>query len=171
MFEKFGEFDSVEELNQKAAELKAEGKEEELKDLAVENGLEEEDAEDYLDECTQELATDLQAALGKLRMEERDLQIAGVLKDWKTEIVDLCTENREMRRAVRKKDKSLCECMARMVKFAFENKEQVSEKIVKACRVKHNGKEEPMRSPLYLGAPNRAEVRLIARDYYLGGAK
>ena len=47
MFEKFGEFNSAEELNKKAAELKTAGELGKLKDLAIENGLDPEDAEDY----------------------------------------------------------------------------------------------------------------------------
>lgn len=48
MFEKFGEFDSVEELNRAAAGQKAEGDEEALLILAEENGIDREDAEDYI---------------------------------------------------------------------------------------------------------------------------
>ena len=42
MFDKFGEFDSAEELNAKAAELKAAGEEKRLVELALENGLDKE---------------------------------------------------------------------------------------------------------------------------------
>lgn len=167
MFDKFGEFDSVEELNKAAAGLKAEGDEESLIALAEENGLTREDAEDYMDDVTTEFATDLQAAIGKIRVEAERLKIAGILDDWKNAVLDLCAENVEMRAAVRKKNKSLCNCMALLIKFAFENKERISEEIVKACKVIHNGKEEPMRSPLYLGVPNKATVKKIVTEYYL----
>ena len=46
LFERFGEFDSVEELNMTAEGLKAEGDLESLKILAVENGLDAADAEE-----------------------------------------------------------------------------------------------------------------------------
>ena len=69
---------------------------------------------------------------------------------------------------VRKKGKSLCNCLAGMLRFAFENKVQVSEAVVKATKVTHNEKEEPMRGPVYLGIPNRKEVRELAEKYYLG---
>lgn len=72
MFDKFGEFDSVEELNRAAAGLKAEGDEEALIALALENGIEKEDAEDYLDGCMEELATVTMAAFGRIRMEEKE---------------------------------------------------------------------------------------------------
>ena len=47
MFEKFGELNSVEELNKAAAGLKEEGDVASLIVLAEENGLDKEDAEDY----------------------------------------------------------------------------------------------------------------------------
>ena len=139
MFDKFGEFDRVEELNKAAAGLKAEGDEESLIALAEENGLTREDAEDYMDDVTTEFATDLQAAIGKIRVEAEHLKISGILDDWKNAVLDLCAENVEMRAAVRKKNKRLCNCMALLIKFAFENKERISEEIVKACKVNHNG--------------------------------
>jgi hypothetical protein len=168
MFEKFGEFESVEELNEYAAGLKAKGDEKALVELAEENGLSREDAEDYMDDVTTELATSLLAAIGKIKMEAKHLEIDGILEDWENAILDMCANDKEMQTAVRKRDKSLCECMAKLIKFAFENKVQVSEKIVKICRVEHNGKQEPMRSPLYLGIPNKANVRKIVKEYYLG---
>lgn len=49
MEKKFGIFNTVEELNRAAAAQKAEGDLEALIGLATENGLEKEDAEDYMD--------------------------------------------------------------------------------------------------------------------------
>ena len=168
MFDKFGEFDSVEELNKKAAELKAADNEKELIALAEENGLTRDDAEDYMDDCVPEFATVLQAAVGKIRVEAQYLGISGILEDWKNAVLDMCMENTQMQVAVRRKEKKLCECMALLVKFAFENKVRVSEEIVKVCKIKHNGKLEQMRSPLYLGVPNKATVKKIVTEYYLG---
>lgn len=166
MFDKFGEFDSVEELNKKAAELKAAGDEKVLLALAEENGIDKEDAEDYMDDCTDELATPLMAAVGKIKVESEHLKIAGVLVDWKDTIMEMCTEDENIHRAVRKKGKSLTGCMAKLMAFAFENKVQISEEIVRATKVNHNGKVEQMRGPVYMGVPNKREVRQIARQYY-----
>lgn len=168
MFENFGEFDSAEELNRKAMELKEAGKEDELVKLAEENGLTRDDAEDYMDDVTEDLATELQAAAGKIRAEAKNLKIEGILEDWKNAVLDMCIENHDMQAAVRKKGKSLCKCMAKLIKFAFENKVKVSDEIVKNCMVEHDGKQEQMRSPLYLGIPNKAEVKRIVAEYYLG---
>ncbi len=168
MFEKFGEFDSVEELNRAAAAQKEQGDNEAVIALAEENGIDREDAEEYIDGCVDELATPLMAASGKLKIEAEELEIKGILEDWKDEIVNLCTADGEICAAVRKKDRHIRDCMALLIRFAFENKVQVSNKIVNVTKVTHNGKEEPFRGPLYLGIPNRAQVRKIVREYYLG---
>ena len=82
MFDKFGEFDSAEELNKAAEGLKAEGDIESLKDLAIENGLDEMDAEDYANGDMPQLATVLTAALGKLAIEKADVRCEGIILDW-----------------------------------------------------------------------------------------
>ena len=49
MFEKFGEFHSAAELNEAAAGFLEEGDRESIFALAQENGLDREDAEDYIE--------------------------------------------------------------------------------------------------------------------------
>lgn len=49
LFEKFGEFDSAEELNRAAAAQLEEGDIDAIYGIAEENGLDREDAEDYID--------------------------------------------------------------------------------------------------------------------------
>lgn len=65
MFEKFGEL-NLEELNKTAEGFKSEGDEASLFALAQENGLEKEDAEDYLDGLAEEFATPVMAAMGRI---------------------------------------------------------------------------------------------------------
>lgn len=72
MFDKFGEFDSVEELNKAAAGLKEEGDISSLIELAKENGIDAEDAQDYVDGYIPELATPVSAAFGRLDVEEKE---------------------------------------------------------------------------------------------------
>ena len=74
LFEKFGEFDSVEELNRAAAGQLDQGDIEALKLLAKENGIEEDDVEDYIDGCVDELATLQMAAYGRIAVEEEQVQ-------------------------------------------------------------------------------------------------
>lgn len=75
MFEKFGEFDSAEELNRAARGFWEEGDTESLKAMAAENGIDQEDVTDYLDGCTKELATVSMAAFGRLLAEEQQEEL------------------------------------------------------------------------------------------------
>lgn len=71
LFEKFGEFDSVEELNAAADGLLNEGDIESLKELAKENGIDKEDVQDYIEGLSENLATVSSAAFGRLFVEEK----------------------------------------------------------------------------------------------------
>lgn len=74
MYDKFGEFDSAEELNQAAAGLLFEGDLTSLKELGAENGIDEADVQDYIDGYADELATVSMAAFGKLAAEEQSIK-------------------------------------------------------------------------------------------------
>lgn len=74
MFDNFGEFDSVNELNACAAGLLAEGNIENLISLAKENGIPDELAELYSLGEIPELADVVMAAVGKLDIESAELQ-------------------------------------------------------------------------------------------------
>ena len=67
MWEKFGEFDSAEEINLAAAAQLAEGDKEAILLIAKENGIDEEDAQDYIDGMAPALCTPMMAAMGKLK--------------------------------------------------------------------------------------------------------
>ena len=168
MFGKFGEFDSAEELNRAAEAQYKEGDEQAIYDIAEENGIDKEDAEDFMDGIISTLVTVRTAAIGKIKVEARDLELKGIVSDWKDLLIEECMENQELCIAVRRKDKALKHCIARFIRFAFENKVQVSDKIVNVTKVTHNGKEEAMRKPLYLGVPSKADTKKIIREYYLG---
>ena len=68
MFDKFGEFDSAEEINRAAAAQLKEGDLDAIKTIAEENGLDPEDAEDFCTGAIDSLTTPLLAAIGKLEM-------------------------------------------------------------------------------------------------------
>lgn len=74
LFGLFGEMD-LEELNKAAEGLKKEGDLENLKVLALENGLDPEDAEDYAAGDVKQLATLRQAALGRIKVQEEQTEI------------------------------------------------------------------------------------------------
>lgn len=83
MWDKYGEFNSAEEINQKAAELYAEGKKTELMELAEENGIDKEMAE-YYGEGIDFLCDDESAAVGKL-----DVELANYEKQYKANAIEV----------------------------------------------------------------------------------
>lgn len=164
MYEKFGEFDSFEELNRAAAAQKAEGDEEALFALAQENGLDKEDVEDYLDGIVEELATVSMAAIGKLKLEKEDLKLGGVLSDWGDELMEMCMESQELAAAVRKKGKYLAGYIAATADSGWKNRVIVDKRIVNKTKEvkKIIGTHE-----FAIGIPDRKTRRELARAYYL----
>lgn len=168
MFEKFGEFDSVEELNEKAEELLAAGNTKELIALAVENGLDRGDAEDYIDGEMLELASAITAALGKLELESKDLKLSGVLEDWVQELVGLVMVGKgweDFARAVRRKGKSLAEYIALTADSGYEKRCVVDKRIVEKTKEvkKIVGSHE-----FSIGIPDKKTRKELAIKYYMG---
>ncbi len=167
MFDKFGEFDSYEEINRAAAAQLAEGDQGAVLMIAEENGIDKADAEDYIDGFAEEFVTPLMAALGKLAVENAELKLEGLFVDWKELIESMCMDEAEICLAVRRKGKRLEECMGSILKVSFETKKQVDERICKAAGLRKSGRKDPV----YMGIPNRVEVKKIIRGYYLGEEK
>ena len=159
MEHKFGVFNTVEELNRAAAAQKAEGDMEAVEALAAENGIEWDDAADYIDGMTEELATPLMAALGKLDLEEKELKLESQLKDWKDFIVLLCTEDPEMCHGVFRPDRHLEDVLAEGLKYASKNRIFLPAALTKKAGI-------PAGSAI--GMTGRDELRRIAEEYYLG---
>lgn len=84
LFEKFGEFNSVEELNAAAAGQKSEGDLEALKVLAKENGIDDDTVSDYINGYTNELAMPIIAAAGRIAVEKE------TFKDLETRVKAPC---------------------------------------------------------------------------------
>ena len=168
MFKKYGEFDSAEEMNSMVAERLKEHDTKAILGIAEENGIDKEDAEDYIKGFLSEFVTPLMAARGKLEVESKDLEIKGILTDWRDMILKMCMDDQKMCAAVRRKGKSLKECMAALLAFSFDNKTQISDKIVNVTTITHNGKKVPLKGPVYMGIPNRMETREMIKKYYLG---
>ena len=161
MFDKFGEFDSWEEINKAAEGQKAEGDEEALLILAKENGIDKEDAEDYFDGAIQELCTPLTAAFGKLDVENEDLKPIDIMDDWYKYIMTLVAADEQMAIAVRKKGKSLKGCIAKLLKWSFEHQQKVDKDILQAAGVSA--------SKVTIGIPGMGTAHKIIKEYYLGG--
>lgn len=171
MEKKFGIFNTVEELNRAAAAQKAEGDLEALIGLATENGLEKEDAEDYMDSDDPEdfLCNATMAAIGKLNMEEQDLHLESQMKDWKDFIVQMLTdypvdhadEDRDtLANAVFNPEKKLLDVLAAGLKLSSENRIEVDKRIIQAARLPE--------SAAFIGMCGRDDLKKIIQDYYLG---
>jgi hypothetical protein len=113
MFEKFGEFDSAEEINQAAAGLLEEGDVESIIKLAMENGLDQEFAQAYIDSDITVLTDPLMAAVGKLELERKNVKgkvVMGIIDDLVNYLMTSCS-NEDFAKAVRRKSKSLQGCI------------------------------------------------------------
>ena len=160
MFDKFGEFDSHEELNRAAAAQLKEGDDEALMALALENGIDEEDVKDYINGDIHELATPLTAAFGKLDVEAGGLKPYGIMEDWITYIGIRCSEDPAMALAVRRKGRSLKGCMAALLTWSLKNAREVDKDILKKAGISYR---------VTLGIPGMAKAKRIITQYYLGG--
>jgi len=160
LFEKFGEFDSAEEINRAAAAQLAEGDTEAIYTLAKENGIDVEEADDFIDGLTKELCGPLMAANGKLDVEEAELQPYEIMKDWVQYIRARCLEVPEMALAVRRKGKTLRGCIAELLKWSFSNAKDVDKDILKAA-----GISAPR---VTLGIPGMGQAKKIITEYYMG---
>lgn len=165
MFEKFGEFNSWEEINKAAEAQFNQGDMEAIRIIAKENGLDEEDAEDYINGKLDELTIPLLAALGKLTVECEELKLKGVLLDWVEELKRMSAEDDEFALAVRKKGKDLAGYIAKTADYGYENRAVVDKSIVARTEKIKNfiGNHE-----FSIGIPDKKKRKEIAKAYYLG---
>lgn len=163
MFEKFGELNSYEEINELAENLFNEGDTESLKEMAKENGIPGDYVKMYLKGDIPELCDSLIAALGKIDVEAAELKPKEIMEDWVEYLRGQCMENELLAHQVRKKGKSLKGCIAALLYWSFKNRKTVDEDIIKEAGVSA-GK-------VTLGIPGMARAKRIITDYYMGGAK
>lgn len=165
LFEKFGEMDSVEEINLAAAGLKAEGDIESLKELARENGLDDDDTEDYVEDLvTQLIPTPGFGAVAKVRLEVQEnkklYEMQDLINDWIGYIKLEASESEEFARAVRKKGKRVKDCIAEILKWSFSHQIELDHELIKAAGV-NAGR-------VTIGVPGMRIARELIREYYLG---
>ena len=165
MFDQYGEFNSAEQINEKAEELKAAGDEQGLKKLAIENGLDADDAIDFMDGVISKLTTPLLAALGKIKIERAEYKIGGTLNDWVRELEEAVTNDEDMAKAVRKKNKSLAGYIAATADYGYTHRTKVDKRIVARCPEikKIIGNHE-----FEIGIPDRLQRKKLLKEYYLG---
>lgn len=180
MFDKFGEFDSFEEINEKADEMFNDATVDsgEIMELARENGIPEEYVSAYLEGDLPFMCDAASAAVGKIEMEREELAIEGLMEDWISYIEAECQENEDLAIAVRRRGKTLKGCIAELVFHSLLNQKAVDKDIMEIVekRVKEeniNLKKETGMDPGWLkytkaGFPGMGRAKKLIRKYYLG---
>lgn len=158
MFEKFGEFDSAEELNTMAATAMEQGETAKVLELAKENGINELDAQDYIDGMSAELCTPLMAAIGKLELEKAELKLPAMMEGMVMMVQGMFETEPELVVAVRKKGKKLAEVLGKILKACSENRKPVPGEVAKAAGFKET---------IYTGDIDIAEFKKQVKKYYI----
>ena len=96
----------------------------------------------------------------KAGMEAEELKLQGIMEDWLEYIKVQCMENELLASQVRKKGKSLEDCIAALLKWSFGHQKEIPKKIKEAAGVSA-GK-------VTLGIPGMGQAKKIIREYYLG---
>ena len=156
MFDKFGKM-NYDELIRTAKAEKEEGDEEALIALAQENGLDQEDAEDYMDDLTEVLCTPREAAVARVEMEAKDLEVSGIWEEWKVCVLEMCMQEEDLACAVCRKNRSLLGLFGKLLKLGFDSKQRVDKRICKEAGLKDN---------VYTGIPTRQQVAETISNYY-----
>ena len=156
MFDKFGKM-NYDELIRTAKAEKEEGDEEALIALAQENGLDQEDAEDYMDDLTEALCTPREAAVARIEMEAKDLEVSGIWEEWKGFALEMCMQEEDLACAVCRKNRSLLGLFGKLLKLGFDSKQRVDKRICKEAGLNDN---------VYTGIPTRQQVAETISNYY-----
>lgn len=160
MFEKFGEMNSYEEINELAENLFNEGDMESIKVVAKENGIPEDFAGLYIEGVIPQLCDALTAANGKLDLECAELEPKEIMQDWVEYIRGQCVEHAAIAMAVRRKGKSLKGCIAELLKWSFKHQIPIDKGLAKEAGV--------TAGKVTLGIPGMGTAKKIIRDYYMG---
>ena len=160
MFDKFGEMNSYKEINELAENLFNEGDLKSLRAMAEENGITQEFVEMYIQGDLPVLCDSLTAALGKIEMECKELNPKEIMEDWVEYLRGQCMENELLACQVRRKGKSLKDCIGALLSWSFKNQQQIDKDIIKAAGVSA--------SRVTLGIPGMGRAKNIIIEYYMG---
>lgn len=159
LYEKFGELNSAQEINELAENLFNEKDIESLKELAKENGLSD-IVKLYLEGELPDLCDSLSAAIGKIEVEAAELKPREIMEDWVEYLRGQCLENEILAFQVRKKGKTLKGCIAALLKWSFGHQIPIEKEILKEAGVSAGR--------VTLGIPGMAQAKKIITEYYMG---
>lgn len=160
MFEKFGEFNSADDMNTIAATMLEEGKTDDILALAKENGIDEDDAKDFIDGIAGELCTPLMAAVGKLKIEAAAVKLPTMMEGYVFVINDMATYDKDLQAGIRKTSKKLVNVLGELLKESSKNRVALPKEITTAAGIK---------TTVYVGDVDRTTFKKIVRKYYTEG--
>lgn len=160
MFDKFGEFNSYQEINDLAINLRREGDLDSIRDLAKENGIDIDIAEAFIEGDILYLCDAMAAAIGKIEVEAAELKPKEIMNDWIEYLKVRCMEDEATALAVRKSGKNLKSAIAALLTWSFKNQIPVDKDILKAAGI-NAGR-------CTLGIPGMGRAKKIMSEYYLG---
>lgn len=149
---------TYEEMNELAENLFNEGDLEGLKEMAEENGIDQEFVSMYVEGEMPQLCDPMTAAMGKIELEEKELKPKDIMVDW----IDYLKSQLEMETlaiAVRNPEKRLKGMIGALLKWSFSHQQNVDKDILKAAGVNA--------SKVTLGIPGMGTAKKIIREYYL----
>ena len=161
MFDKYGEFNSTEELRQAIQNQINEGDIQAAVEIGKENGIDIDDIRDIAyGTPVNEVITPAVAALGKIQVEAVEYNKLSdcIFSDWIEYIKAIALESPEAAEKIRSKDKHLSGCLAALLKVSFAGAFDVPDNIVKTAGVSA-GKVK-------LGIPSQKKCKDIIRGYY-----
>ena len=178
MYEKFGEFDSAKEINDKAEELFNDGLTDDIYVLAAENGIEKDMADAYLAGDLPELCDITDAALGKIDVEAADLGAEEIMGDWVDYIRALAGRDTIIAANIRRKGRTLKGCIAKLLIWSFEHMEPVDKEILAEAKKQLQAAKAKPKVPGFqmayldrtaLGIPGMGRAMKMIREYYAKG--
>lgn len=159
MFQKFGNFNAASEINELAINLRKEKKEDEIRELAQENGIDLDLAEAFIEGDVLWICDETTAAIGKIEIEAKTMEPVEIMEDWTGYLKTKCFEDAKMAAAVRRNDKSLVGCIGALLSWSFKNQKPVQKEIIKAAGINMDR--------ITLGIPGMGTAKKIMENYYL----
>lgn len=175
LYEKFGEFDSAEEINRAALAQISQGDYEAVKTIAKENGIDEGEAQDFLEGIYPELCGPFSAAVGKLHVEAEALGLPMTMQLWVEHIILMMEKDLDLEdgldevlmKGIRRKGKNMAELFGKLIVETSRTRKNTPAEIVTAARKI----DSSIPSTLPIGDISKKRFEEIVREYYVDPAR
>jgi len=175
LYEKFGEFDSAEEINRAALAQISQGDYEAVKTIAKENGIDEGEAQDFLEGLYPELCGPFSAAVGKLHVEAEALGLPMTMQLWVEHIILMMEKDLDLEdgldevlmKGIRRKGKNMAELFGKLIVETSRTRKNTPAEIVTAARKI----DSSIPSTLPIGDISKKRFEEIVREYYIDPAR